>query len=196
MAGHLTSSRKACEDQSYQSASVYSVTGDSAMFLLVVGSLDLPPVDIIAQTQNKVLFRFDHPWLVYYQNQSQCTKQKKNKRQENRNGVKLPEFKYFVFVGKVGQYTVCPSSTFIQGCWLFSISSYMHCSACVRTTSVWLKQTFVCAGEDGIYIPMWGKSVRGDSGSGSHRGEALSDHLWGDGEDIDRTQRGLLRPVN
>ncbi|XP_072246851.1 growth/differentiation factor 10b isoform X2 [Leuresthes tenuis] len=85
----------------------HSVPSDGIMFSYFKNSLvsqkcslDLPPVDVIAQTQNEVLFRFDHPWLVYYQNRSQCTKQKKKKRHENWNRVKLPDFKYNVIVGK------------------------------------------------------------------------------------------------
>ncbi|NP_001348102.1 interferon gamma receptor 1-like precursor [Kryptolebias marmoratus] len=60
-------------------------------------SVDMPSVHVEPQPDDHVLFRFEHPWLLYRDKLSQCTKRGNKKK----NKEPLPIFKYTVkLIGK------------------------------------------------------------------------------------------------
>lgn len=68
-------------------------------------SLDLPPVNVTVESEDKVVLRFLHPWLFYEQNLGAISTpkplmKKKKKRHDTDIFEDLPEFKYQVMVNK------------------------------------------------------------------------------------------------
>ncbi|KAM9726779.1 growth/differentiation factor 10b isoform 2-T2 [Menidia menidia] len=63
--------------------------------------LDLPPVSLSSESQDKVLFSFEHPWLVYQRRPSQCRKAHTKSRWRKQPKETLRAFQYkFFTLGK------------------------------------------------------------------------------------------------
>lgn len=71
------------------------------------GSLDLPPVNVTAQRDAKILFRFMHPWLLYYKN-SHVTGKKQKRNNHSPQIGNIPAFEYIVTMDEVRGSPVPP----------------------------------------------------------------------------------------
>lgn len=77
--------------------------------------MDLPPVNVTAQPDAKVLFRFTHPWLLYSKKLTSGSNPKRRMKKSSDHASEveelLPEFEYSVTMDKVrgtdSSYTTC-----------------------------------------------------------------------------------------